>query len=252
MSGITVAPAATPMRAARRRWGYLLWVIAGAVIGVPEITAAADGDALPFTTISGMTGHLERHHTWVELIVVALIALAVFSTSRISPRRQSGVSASGPPGQPVRTAGGRLTLRAATVTTTTQVFDDEDAPGLFALAAVVSLAAVAVGTWAAATWWDDARHYHPAYVLYGSLGLFWLVIPSVLAFALGRDMPFPTLFRTIANLEDWLRARRWPLTLGPIAAWLVAYVVFAGLAILLLHLTLDPYPDITRILNPGG
>ena len=67
-----------------------------------------------------------------------------------------------------------------------------------------------------------------------------------------KDVPFPTLFRTIGNLEDWLSSRRLPWLLGPKLAWLVAYVIFAGLAILLLHLTLYPYPEITHILNPNG
>ena len=61
----------------RRRWGYVVWAVGGAVIGIPEIWAAIDKDDLPFTTISELVGHLERHHTWIELVVVALIALAV-------------------------------------------------------------------------------------------------------------------------------------------------------------------------------
>lgn len=240
---------------ARRRWGYLLWAVAGGVIGVPEITAAVDKGALPFTTISGMTGHLERHHSWVELIVVAAIVLAVYSAVRVSPSQRSGAP---PPGAivdnapAVRTAGGRLTLRTEAVTQTAADFDDDQVSFLFVLAAVCSLALIGVGTWAATHWWDDKHHYQPAYVLYGSLGLFWLVIPSLLALAAAKDVPFPTLFRTVGNLEDGLRKRNLPLDLGPILAWLVAYVIFAGLVILLLHLTLYPYPDITKIINPHG
>ncbi|MGD0273235.1 MAG: hypothetical protein ABSB96_05875 [Gaiellaceae bacterium] len=86
----------------------------------------------------------------------------------------------------------------------------------------------------------------------GLLGLLWLVMPSILAFVLAKDMPFPTLFRTIKNLEDWLKTRTWRWSLGPILAWLVSYVILAGLVILLLHLTLYPYPNITKVLNPTG
>jgi len=219
-----------------------------------------------------MTGHLERHHNWVELVVVAAIAFVVFSIVRISPRAQSGapeaqpsgggngvsrvgdaeITAEPPAGTPLRTAGGRLTLRSETVSQSAGDFDDDEAPALFALAAFLSLSVIAIATWAATRWWDDSHHYHPAYVLYGSLALLWLAVPSILAFIRGLDMPFPTLFRTIGNLEDWLRTRSWPYRLGPAFALLVAYVIFAGLAILLLHLTLYPYPDITKIINPNG
>jgi hypothetical protein len=235
--------------AAKRRWGYLIWVVAGLVIGVPEITAAVDQGALPFTTISGMVGHLEHRWTWVELLVVATIVLAVFSAVRVPPK-QAGDRAGD--GQPARTPAGRLTLRPEAVEASKAEFDDEDAPIWFALAAVLSSVLVAVATWAAVRWWDDASHYHPAYLLYGTLALFWIAAPSILALVSAKDFPFPTLFRSVTNLEDWLRARPWPLTLGPLLGWLVAYLILAGLAILLLHLTLYPYPDITHIINPGG
>lgn len=235
---------------AKRRWGYLVWVVAGAVVAVPELTASIDGDALPFTTISAMVGHLERHHDWVELIVIAVIVFVVLSTIRVPPKTESGGARSGD--EPGRTPGGRLTLRASASAPPTAEFDDEDAPALFAAAALVSFTAVAIATWAAVQWWDDARHYQPAYVLYGLIALLWVVVPSILAFAWGKDFPFPTLFRTIANLEDWLKQRTWPHRLGPVTGWLVAYLILTGLVILLLHLTLYPFPSITKILNPTG
>jgi hypothetical protein len=243
-------------RTAQRRWGYLLWVIAAAVIGIPEITAAASR-TLPFTTISGMTGHLERHHNWVELIVVALIVLVVFSITRVSPHRHSGVSTGSPSEQAPtshlrRTAGGRLTLRPDATTQTAKDFDDDGAPLLFGVAAFISLAGIAVATWAATRWWDDPHHYRPAYVLYGLLGLLWIVVPCLLGLFKGLDMPFPTLFRTIRNLETWLQGRTWRHRLGPALAFLTAYLIYAGLSILLLHLTLYPYPNITKIINPHG
>ena len=239
----------------QRRWGYFVWIVAALVIGIPEIIAAFSAGLLPFTTISTMTGHLERHHTWVELVVVAAIVFFVFSTVRLRPRETSGRTPNDPPpdsGEPTRTPGGRLTLRPEDPDQTASEFDDSTAPRVFAIAAAISLAGIAIATWAATRWWDDKHHYRPAYVLYGSLFLLWIVIPSAVAFALGKDAPFPTLFRTIDNLEDWLRNRKWPGNLGPIAGWLVAYGIFAGLVVLLLHLTLYPYPDITKVLNPNG
>jgi hypothetical protein len=254
-----VARASRPV-SSKRRWGYLVWGMAGVVIAVPEITAAADGDALPFTTISGMVGHLERRWSWVELIVVAAIAFAFFSTVKVPPQPERAKARSldggdgdgGSSRKPGRTAGGRLTLQRPAGQSASDQFADDDAPLAFAIAALLSFALVAVATWAAVIWWDDSRHYQPAYVLYGLLGLLWLLIPGLLAFARGMDLPFPTLFRTVTNLEDWLSARSWPLSLGPLLGWLVAYVVVAGLVILLLHLTLYPYPDITHIINPNG
>jgi hypothetical protein len=242
----------------KRTWGYAVWLVAGAVIAIPEISAAIDHRHkwMPFTTISEMVGHLERHHTSVELAVVAAIVFAVFSTVKLPPHTQSGTD--GPvadPDKAQRTPGGRLTLVPTAVTAPPEEFDSEEAPTLFAVAAVVSLTAIAVGTWAAAHWWQDAKHFHPAYVLYGSLFLFWIVVPSLYAFLSGKDTPFPTLFRSVTNLEDWLRSRQWlvgTFSVGPVLGWLVAYVIVAGLAILLLHLTLYPYPDITKVLNPNG
>ena len=132
-------------------------------------------------------------------------------------------------------------------------FDDEVAPALFWIAAVVALAAIALASLAAATWWDDGKpHYHVGFVLYGLLALVWIVVPSVLAFAFGEDVPFPTFFRTVTNFEDWLAARSWKGSLGPSLAWLASYLILTGLVILLLHLTLYPFPSITKILNPNG
>jgi hypothetical protein len=233
------------MAAKRRQWGYAVWVVAGGVIGVPEIVAAADRDALPFTTISEMIGHLERRHPWFELVVVAAIVLAVYSVLRVPPQPDRAEAG------PTRTAGGRLTLRDPGPDASNEAFDEDEAPRLFALSAFGACAVVGFGTWAAVQWWDDERHFQPAYVLYGSLALFWLVIPSLVALVAARDVPFPTLVHSVKDLQGWLR-RRWPGTVGPLLAFLVGYVVLAGLVILLLHLALYPYPDVTRILNPNG
>jgi Amino acid permease len=224
----------------RRTWGYVLWGIAALVIGIPEITAAVAGKRkLPFTTISEMTGHLERHHTWVELIVVAAIVYGVLSSFREAPG----------PGAPGKTRAGRLTVRPADVGEHRHGFGSDPAPVWFAVAALGSFVVITLATLAAIHWRSDDDHFQPAYVLYGLIGLLWLVVPGLVAFFGGKDAPFPTAFQTVANLEDWLRKKG---RFGPFLAWLVTYVVFAGLAILLLHLTLYPYPDITHILNPKG
>jgi hypothetical protein len=251
-------------RIEHRRWGYLVWVIALGVIGVPEIIAAKWSHWLPFTTISAMTGHLERHHNWVELLVVAVIVFVILSTVRVRPEPKTIEPTEQHPG---RTAGGRLTVKQSSEAvadgrrdTPAEAdaihFDDDYAPGIFFLAAVAACTAVAAATYAATRAWDDPpQHYQPAYVLYGTLAVLWLIIPSLVAFTWGKDPPYPTLFRTIINLEDWFKNRRWQIKdrlVGPYLAWLIGFVVLWGLVVLLLHLTLYPYPDITDILNPNG
>jgi hypothetical protein len=252
----------------KRQWGYLVWGIAGLVIAIPEITAAFDKGVLPFTTISGMVGHIERRWNLVELIVVAAIVFMVFSITRVPPPKQdlAGVDDEvGPdpptPGaaavEPRRTGGGRLTVQPPASTEVPQTnFDQQGVPGLFVAAAIVSFIAITGATLATIAWWDDGKpHYHPAYVLYGSIGLLWLVIPGLAAFIWTTDVPFPSMFRTVMNLEDWFRAQPWKIgsrPIGPMLAWLIAFIILWGMVVLLLHLTLYPYPNITHILNPNG
>src|SRR5258707_873449 len=66
------------------------------------------------------------------------------------------------------------------------------------------------------------RRFMLAYVLYGTIALFWVAIPSVLAYWFARDVPWPTLFATIANLQRRLH--------------LVGLIVAIGLSVLAIHL----------------
>jgi hypothetical protein len=70
------------------------------------------------------------------------------------------------------------------------------------------------------------------YVLYALLGVLGMVIPNALAYWKKRDVPFTTLFFTVRTLERRLH--------------LVSFIVSAGLAILLIHLALYPWPDLAR------
>jgi uncharacterized membrane protein YidH (DUF202 family) len=258
--------AMTPTPPRRRRLGYLVWSIAVAVIAIPELYAAfAHEDVAWFTTISHMTGHLERHHEWVELLVVALIVLAVYSPVKVPPQKPlpEAAPADEAQGSSVdagRTAGGRLTLRTNKQATPADAnkFDEEHASKWFVVAAIIILPAIALLTLAAVEWWPDKKssspvvHYHASYVLYGLLGIFWVLVPTVVALVWGKDA-FPTLFRTVNNGEEWVRP--WSprgVPVGAAFAWVFAYAVLAGLVILLLHLTFYPYPSITKIINPNG
>src|SRR2546423_3211042 len=67
-----VAPATglTP----REKWGYVFWGSLATLILVTEAIAAFWSD-FPIPTISGTTGHLEREHNWVKLIVLGGIVI---------------------------------------------------------------------------------------------------------------------------------------------------------------------------------
>jgi hypothetical protein len=54
----------------REMWGYVFWGVLGVVLVlVPEVLAAF-WDDMPFPTISGTIGHLEREHSWFSIIVL--------------------------------------------------------------------------------------------------------------------------------------------------------------------------------------
>jgi hypothetical protein len=183
--------------------GYLVWGAMGVVVGVPEIWAAADNHA-PWPTISGTIGHLEYGHNWVAIIVIALIVWAAYHALR----------------PPTQTDTGRRTRPGTHV--------KELPEWSVALYFAIAVAAVAGGSAIAAS--AAAHRYVLAYVLYGLIAVFWIVIPNALAYAAQKDIPFPTLFNTLSDIES--RAR------------VVAVVVGTGLVILLVHLTFYPWPAV--------
>ena len=77
--------------------------------------------------------------------------------------------------------------------------------------------------------WDK---YEVGYTIYGLFLCFGIVVPSALAYFGGRIVSFPGLIFTVRKLE---RRLHW-----------VAVLVVAGLAILLVHLALYPWPDLVR------
>jgi hypothetical protein len=77
--------------------------------------------------------------------------------------------------------------------------------------------------------WDK---YEVGYTIYGLLLFFGIVVPTALAYFGGRIVSFPGLIFTVRKLERRLH--------------LVAVMVVAGLAILLVHLALYPWPDLVR------
>jgi hypothetical protein len=197
-------------------WGYLMWGLAGLAVAIPEL-AAAYGHA-PWPTISATVGHLETAHSWVRLVVVFVIVVAAYySLGQVRPPRADGLAAL------ARTAGGRAVA-------TTRPVEIVMTSGFLLVAAAGFVAGLIVACVEGRT---HPGSFTGAYVLYGLIALLWFLVPSVLAFALGRDVPFPTLLRTIGNLEH-----RAP----PLAA-----IIVAGLTILLLHLAFYPWPSMTGV-----
>jgi hypothetical protein len=240
----------------RAQFGYVVWGVAGLTIAIPELSAAKDKDALHFTTISEMMGHLEYLWSGTTLLVIAALVFALFSILKVRPPKRAAPAPAGAAGpQPARTPAGRLTRPSAAPPVAPASFDAGAVSLLFLLGALAVAALIAVATFLTYRYWDDDRHFHPAYVLYGLVAFVWIVLPSAIAFFGGNDAPFPTLFRTITNLEEALQGWGWTpggIAVGQAIAWLVLFVIVWGLVVLLLHITLYPFPDITHILNPGG
>jgi hypothetical protein len=190
-------------------------------------------------------------------------AVAGFSsptTTELTAGRRHRFSAD--PVRPERTHGGRVSFRArlpredASLDSRflrtgrerwldrTVVADGDIAPPLFWIVALAVLGITALATFVTVQENHGANwQYDVDYVLYGLIGLFWIVLPSVLAFGWGKDVPFPTLFRTVSNLESFLDSRRWPYSIGQDLAWIVPYAILALLVILMLHLIFYTFPD---------
>ena len=168
--------------------------------------------------------------------------------------------------RPHRTPGGRLTF--TTSSETADEFDRADLPrdiwfGLRTLA--VAAVIIGITLWAFHHWPNQyvevpgqARkklpNFHVAYFLYGSIVFFWLILPSISGFG-GKEPEYPSLFRTIDNLEQEIgkdRPSEFWNRVGKSAAWLVSFLLLWGMVFLMLHLTLYPFPNITHILNHSG
>jgi hypothetical protein len=243
--GLAESSLAHAKEAVRRReiMGYVVWGVMGLVIAIPEIWAAA-GSGLPWQTISSTVGTgLARDHTWVSLVVTLVLAVVGYFSFRFPPTRTSSAATAPARVQdrPFRRLehGDRLTL------STKRPDAEDDWVGTTGIVYAVGSSAVIAG----ATILTDqlssghAERYHASYVLYGLIAVFWILGPSVVALAYGHEAPWPTLFKTIKNLEN---------RLGPLYGSLIAALIVGGLAILLLHLVLYPFPDVTHILNPAA
>jgi hypothetical protein len=199
----------------RELWGYGVWLSVGLVFGVPESWAGITSP--PWPALSDTVGHLEQLWHPVRVIVVTLIVFAAFQAVTYPPGR-AGESA--PESKPARgcTPCGRF-ARAGTGTASVVPVMVYFPVAIGVVAGGSILAAVAGG-----------GMFVLGYVIYGLIAIFLVLIPNALAFWFAADVPFPTLYRTIANLE-----RRWRPA---------AMVIVAGLVVLAFHLVFFPWPDI--------
>jgi hypothetical protein len=196
----------------KERWGYRLWTLVGLVIAIPELGAAV-WDNGPWPTISGTTGHLEDIWKPTAIFVVALI---VFAAGRALGYGAPRDPAEAPGVEPARA--------------------NDWWPWIYFGVAVVG---TAVAGFVVAKTVDGGKEaqFVVGYVIYGLIGFFFLLVPALFGWALarfaGRDVvPFPPIFRTVADLE-----KRVPL---------IALILLTGLVILLIHLALYPWPDISH------
>ncbi len=204
------------------RRGLFVWGAVALVIAVPEIWGSFGNPW--FYSISRTTGHLEDLWSGVRAIVVALIAVAAVHAVLYRPDmrdipRQRARSLL-PERSLRRTPYGRVTVRE----TAGKDFNDTIAvPYLLTSAAVVAVAGWLAGV-------PKGDQYWRGYVIYGLIAVFFAIIPNAVAYFLGREFPFTTLFATVHSLE---RTRNF-----------VTMIIMAGLAVLTFHLALYPWPDI--------
>jgi hypothetical protein len=211
----------------RRRLGYIVWGVAFLIAIVPELLAAVPltESQLPFPTISRTVGHLEALQPAWEILPTALVVLFMYALFR-APQH---------------------------VADPHDADDERPALRVFLRNAAICVAVVAGVTVFAFLHWPNQYvnghklpNFEVAYCLYGTTFLLFLAAPTVTALVDAKH-PYPSLVRTVVNLEQWIadghdRFRR-------ALAYVVGFVIVWGMVFLLLHLTLYPFPNITRVLN---
>jgi hypothetical protein len=182
-----------------------VWGATGLVIGIPEVWALVGDPRWP--TISATAAHLEELWSPTKAVIVGLISAAVIQLLTYSRGR---------PGLTRRTELGRLTRAGA-----------EPRPlafGVWYLPAGMLVCAAAGAITAMLT----TDEFVLGYVLYGTMAVTLLIIPNALAYWWARQVPFPTLYRTL----EYLDARYHPALV----------LVCSLLAVLAVHIVAYPWP----------
>ena len=214
------------------RWGYGVWGAMGVVIAVPELSAVGKGCDFPWPTISTTVGNLQHEWPVVAIVPVALIVMGAYFAFTLMPSSPPQIADD--EHMVVRTSEGRRTKVAFTsyeqlAPAAAGHWTGQD-PARKPLPALpyfgVATLAVIAG-WAVALGIDD--RFATGYIGYSIIAVFWVILPSALAYWFKRDVEFATLTFTVGML-----GRRLPI---------VAALTAALLAILLLHLALYPWPS---------
>jgi hypothetical protein len=214
------ASQAEQLAVARReilRRGYLFWGITAGAILVTEALGAASGWLenklhvhIPWPTISSTVGHLEDRWSIVGAVVVGVIAaIAFYALSRKEENTSQGRTTRHAETRTVRFYNWRLSIVPAVIAgAITYLVQRGGAP-------------------------EDANHrkFVLGCVIYATFAFYGVILPSLLI-RVGLEVQFPTLVYTVWHL----RAHR---------PWIAAILV-AALSILVIHLALYPWPDITR------
>lgn len=206
----------------RELWGYAVWGLMGLVIAVPELTAVFF-DQSRWPTISGTVGYLEYWHEWISLIVIGLIVWGASSAIRFPSKTTEELGAT--VGEQARAGESTPVLPGGRAT----VAEDPKAPVRALVYFPLALGIVFLGT-SFVVFIRPEDKYLLGEVLYGLIAVFWVGIPSVLAYWYGKEVPYPTLFTTFRDLARRVR--------------IVAVLVAALLTILLIHLVLYPWPAV--------
>jgi hypothetical protein len=202
------------------RSGYLFWGPMAAVIFVMEILGIGRVQErlkewldveIPWPTISTTVGHLAERWSLVYVAVVGVIAAIGFYALAYPEER--------------KTERGR-TKRSGP--------EPRALPYYNALTGFVIAGAAAL---AVAIWFDGSdQRFLRGYVVWGLLAVYGVIIPSLSPLVFRREATFPTLFATFRSLRG----------VHPLVAAALGAAVSGGLAILVFHLALYPWPNITN------
>jgi hypothetical protein len=211
--------AGKPLTEAQRR-GFAFWLPVGLVFGAVELGGALSGsfrNFIPWPTFSTTVGHIEDGASWVGVIVVGVIAMVAYRAATHDSHEQRT-----PHGRVIPPPVGHAGIKPVDLKTPIHAFR-YDWPFVFTVTAFVAFAVNRL--------WSDEKLVL-GYSIYGSLLVFGVVIPSLLVRLAHRDARFPSIWIPVAVLRE-----RFPVT---------PYLLVGGLAILVIHLALYPWPDITR------